>query len=46
VIMVGASESYEPRCRAHHEVPRNSQHAPEQSSSINQNAGQSNREQS
>jgi thymidine kinase len=22
VIMVGAAESYEPRCRAHHEVPR------------------------
>ncbi|HWJ76890.1 MAG TPA: thymidine kinase [Niallia sp.] len=23
VILVGASESYEPRCRHHHEVPRN-----------------------
>ena len=46
VIMVGASESYEPRCRAHHEVPRNSQHAPEQSSSVNQNPSPSNREQS
>ncbi|HEO8419302.1 thymidine kinase [Niallia sp. FSL W8-0635] len=33
VILVGASESYEPRCRHHHEVPRNTEKAKQDNTS-------------